>query len=204
MEKTTTKKKFSDIDIFDREITAAAAILRSGGIALLPTDTVWSTVVMLGHPEAWRKLKNYLDKAVLYSGGPELLVRDNQEAKQYLTHLHPRLETLWSFHVRPLTILFDNPSNLPLELVQPDGRVAIRLVTDDFVKALIETCGMPLIALPATRSDGGLALNFGQVCENLVREMDFTAAYRSRETSEGELSVMARISNTEELEFIRE
>ena len=203
MEKTTTKKKYSDIDLFHREIAEAAAILRSGGIALLPTDTVWSTVGMLGHPEAWRKLEKYLDRAVLF-GGPELLVRDNQEAKQYLTHLHPRLETLWSFHVRPLTILFDNPANLPLELVQPEGKVAIRLVTDDFVRGLIETCGMPLIALPATSSDGSLALYFGQVCEDLVREMDFTAAYRRGEASEGELSVMARISSTEELEFIRE
>lgn len=204
MEKTDTKKVPVDMELLQAEIDEVVEILCKGGVALLPTDTVWSTVVLLNPGIGGiGKLEKFLGAAARYSC-PELLVRDNQEAKQYLTDLHPRLETLWTYHVRPLTILFDNPVNLPEPLVQDNGTIAMRVVTEEYLRGIIERCGMPLIALPATSSNGGLALNFGQVCGDLIGEMDYVAAHRRWESDEGTLSVMVRFSGSEELEFLRE
>ena len=192
------------MELFHVEIDEAAEILRKGGVALLPTDTVWSMVVLLDpSSKGIGKLERYLDTATRHAF-PELLVRNNQEARQYISELHPRLETLWTYHVRPLTILFDNPVNLPEPLVQDNGTIAMRVVTEDYLRGLIETCGMPLIALPATASDGALALNFEQISGDLIGEMDYISRYRRLETDEGALSVMVRFSGSEELEFLRE
>ncbi len=203
MEKTDTKSSFENTDFHQEEITTIADVLCNGGIALLPTDTVWSTVVLLNQEKGLGKMVHYLGSVAQHTF-PELLVRDHLEAKKYLTHLHPRLETLWTFHSRPLSILFDNPVNLPGDLLYPNGSIAIRVATDPFLKEVIEKCGMPLMVLPATTANGALALNFEQVSRDLVAEMDYTAAYRRWETAEGELSVMVRFDSSEELEFLRE
>ncbi len=204
MEKTDTKQAYGDMELLHVEIDEAAEILCKGGVALLPTDTVWSTVVLLDPGnKGIGKLERYLDTATRHAC-PELLVRNNQEARQYLAELHPRLETLWTYHVRPLTILFENPVGLSEPLVQENGTIAIRVVTEDYLRGVIERCGMPLIALPATSTDGGLALNFEQVSGDLIGEMDYVSRYRRLETAEGTLSVMVRFSGSEELEFLRE
>lgn len=191
------------MDITHPTIEELAGVLQNSGIALLPTDTVWSAVVLLDRPMGFGKLERCMAE-VPGLPWPELLVRDTEQAKRYITHLHPRLETLWNFHTRPLSILFDNPVNLPPGLLQADGGVVLRLVTDAFLKGLIEKLGLPLIALPAFTAQGEIALHFDEISGALKEQVDYIAGNHGVGIVPGEISVMVRLSPIEELEFIRE
>ena len=191
------------MDILYAEIDELAEVLQNGGTALLPTDTVWSAVVLLDGSMGFGKLERYLT-SVPGLPWPELLVRDTHQAKRYVTHLHPRLETLWNYHTRPLSILFDNPANLPPALLQTDGGAILRLVTDVFLKRLIEKLDLPLIALPAFTEQGEVALYFEQISGDLKDQMDYIANHQTQGDAPGEISVMVRLSAMEELEFLRE
>ncbi|MEY4134308.1 MAG: Sua5/YciO/YrdC/YwlC family protein [Saprospiraceae bacterium] len=191
------------MDITPPTIEELAVVLQNSGVALLPTDTVWSAVVLLDSRRGFGKLEHCL-AMVPGLPWPELLVRDTEQAKQYIAHLHPRLETLWNHHTRPLSILFDNPVNLPPGLLQADGGVVLRLVTDVFLKRLIEKLGLPLIALPAFTAQGEVALHFDEISGALKEQMDYIAGNQGRGIAPGEISVMVRLTAIEELEFIRE
>lgn len=189
--------------LFEKDIEPALQALAQGGMVLVPTDTVWSVVAQSGNPSGMRRIKHFLEQTP-GAEGPELLVASVNQVKQYVAHLHPRLETLWVYHLRPLSVYFDDPVSVPDEALYPDGHVVIRLVLDDFIRELIQRADSPLVAVPALGKSGIAPANFGAVSSEVLQQVDYVAKYRQNEKSEGELSVMVRITDAEELDFIRE
>lgn len=200
---TKYKNRFDAMDILHAETDKLVEVLQNGGTVLLPTDTVWSAVVLLDNGTAFGKLAHYRASVpgLLW---PELLVRDTQQAKRYIAHLHPRLETLWNYHTRPLSILFENPVNLPPAILQTHGGVVLRLVTDAFSKLLIEKLDLPLVAMPAFTEQGTVASHFDEISGSLKDQMDYIVRDQSQVNTPCEISVLVRLSAMEELEFIRE
>ncbi len=185
-----------------QEIEGAVRALESGGIILYPTDTLWSIGCDATDPvgvERVCRLKGSKD-----TNGFELLVNSVQMLKEYIEHLHPKIETLLAYHARPLTVLFDNARNLPERLTGPDGAVAVRIVQDDFCRRLIAEFQRPLVATPASVDPAPYPANFGAISSEIIENVDYVIKYRQNEKSQGEPSVMIRLSERDELEFLRE
>ncbi len=53
---------------------------------------------------------------------------------------------------KPVTIVYENPKNLPKEILAEDGSIGIRLVKDDFCKKLISKLNKPLVSTSANFS----------------------------------------------------
>ncbi len=197
---TYTNEKIRMIKEYN--LKGALTTLQQGGILLYPTDTVWSIGCDATNTLAIEKVKRL--KQHTSTGGFEILVDSIQMLRQYVAHLHPKIETLLLYHIRPLTIVFDRARNLPAEVVAPDGSVAIRLVQDAFCSSLIGELGKPLLATFASMSEGTFPVNFGAISSEIIEGVDFVVKYRQGEKKISQPSVVVRLSRRDELIFLRE
>lgn len=177
--------------------------LDSTGIILFPTDINWAVGCDGTDPVAIEKvlkLKNYRS-----SDSPVLLVSSIDMLKNYVEQLHPRLETLLMHHTRPLTIVYDQAKNLPINAYADGRNVPIRLVQDNFCQQIIETFGRPILCTSARIGDTPLPTHFGEISSEVLTQVDFIIKYRQRDRNMGEKPIIARLSNARnpELEFLR-
>ncbi|MDX1943324.1 MAG: Sua5/YciO/YrdC/YwlC family protein [Saprospiraceae bacterium] len=197
---TYTNEKIRMVQEYD--IKGALAILRNGGVILYPTDTIWSIGCDATNPQAVEKVHNIKQRTTARSF--EILVDSIQMLKDYVEHLHPKIETLLLYHMRPLTVVFDRPRNLPSNATFPDGAAAIRLVQDEFCRSLIAEHGKPLLASFASVGDLTFPINFGAISSEIIEGVDFVVKYRQNEKSTNEPAVMVKLSKRDELIFLRE
>ena len=184
------------------DLDNALETLRTGGLILYPTDTVWSIGCDATNPRAIgrvRQLKNTNDAL-----GLEILVSSLDMLRRYVVHLHPRIETLLIYHLRPLTVLYEQGRNLPNSILSEDGQVAIRLVQDEYCRQLISLFGKPLVATAADLREGYYPDNFGAVSSDVIERVDYVSHHRRNDKARAKPSVVARLSYKDELEFLRE
>ena len=183
-------------------LEGALAVLTQGGLMLHPTDTIWSigcdatnakaieNLLQLKRPEQATKL--------------EVLVDSVEMLRNYVKHLHPRIETLLVYHLRPLTIIFDQVKHLPESIKENDLSVAFRVVQDDYCRKLIAAFGKPLVASYACVGCKDYPANFGAVSSEIIQGVDFVTRHRQHEKIIGKPSVMVRLTEEDELEFLRD
>lgn len=184
------------------DLSPALGALQQGGLILYPTDTLWSIGCDATNEDAIYSLRELNNLST--SHPIELLFSSIDMIKAYVEHLHPRLETLLVYHVQPLTILIDCPRRLPSALFSSDGSIAIRLVQDPYCQQLITEFGFPLVAACAGSPERSLPASFGAVSSDLIRGVDYVVKHRQLEKVSGQLSVMVKLSEQDELIFLRE
>lgn len=178
-------------------------ILSSGGLVLLPTDTLWSIACLPSHEDAVHRLVQL--KRQKHADNFELLVNSVAMLKAYVDHLHPRLETLLAYHLRPLTMIFDNPVNLPVIALDENEHIHIRMVQDPFCSALLEQLNEPILSTYAHIYDTQPPINFGAISSEIIQGVDYVVKYRQNDKKIDELPVMVKLlEDQEELEFVRE
>lgn len=185
-----------------QEIEQAVAVLQSGGLLLYPADTLWSIGCDATDPVAVERICNLRENRS--TSEFEILVSSIDMMRHYVDHLHPKLETLLAYHVRPLTVQFERGRNLPDRLIDPDGAVAVRLAQAPFCRALIKTYGRPLIAVQASREGQTIPASFGAVSSSIIGGVDYVLQPHQKNGITGEPAVMVRLSKRGELEFLRE
>ncbi len=185
------------LDIIDESLE----VVQSGGVILYPTDTIWGIGCDPFDQKAVDKilqLKNReADKAFI------LLVNSVDMLKEYLVRLHPRVETLLSYHKRPLTIVYDNPTNLPESLIAQDGTIGIRVTTDAFCRHFIDRLGKPLISTSANVSGQPYPANYDAISAQIIEGVDYVVNLRQSDDKEVQPSVLASVNAQGELEFLR-
>lgn len=184
------------------DISEIAEMLRKGHVICYPTDTIWgigcdalneTAVARVGAIKGRPPEKGYV-----------LLVSSIEMLKQYAPKLHPRLETLLSFHQRPLTVIFDKTVGLPASVRAPNGSAAIRVTIDPFCKALIDAFGGPIVSTSANVSGLPYPPTFGGISSEILGAVDYVVKHRQDDKVPGEPSPIAKLDRHMELEFIRE
>lgn len=176
-------------------------VLSEGGLILYPTDTIWGIGCDATNPEAVQKIFELKQRP---KDKPFVLLVDSIEMlKDYVEHVHPRIETLLIHHVQPLTIIYDKAKNLPNIAFAKEGSVAIRIVLDSFCKELIQRFGKPLVASSANISDRPFPANFGGISSDVIMGVDYVVKWKQGEKKLNQPSVIARLTEKEELEFLR-
>jgi len=175
--------------------------LSNGGIILYPTDTIWGIGCDATNPVAVERVFKLKNRPPAKSF--VLLVDSIEMLKEYVNHVHPRVDTLLHYHVRPLTVIYDQARNLPQNVIANDGSVGIRIVQDVFCRELIRSFGKPLVATSANISNEPSPTCFGNVSSEVIQGVDYVARHRQNDTSQGEPSVIIKVDNEGEIEFLR-
>lgn len=123
--------------------------------------------------------------------------------KQYVFPVPPKAAKLISFHERPLTIIYDQPKNLPKELLAADGSIAIRVCQSAFCQDFIRAFGRAVVSTSANYSGQTSPAHFGEIEPSLIAKVDYVCEYGQDDRQEVAPSTIVRIGPKEELEFIR-
>ncbi|MCB0525867.1 MAG: L-threonylcarbamoyladenylate synthase [Saprospiraceae bacterium] len=184
------------------DISEIASLLDRGNIICYPTDTIWGIGCDALNEESINRISEI--KGRTPDKGYVLLVSGIEMLKRYALRVHPRLETLLSFHTRPLTVIYDRAVGLPESVKAPDGSIAMRVASDQFCRELIETLGRPIVSTSANRSGEPFPPTFGAISSEILGAVDYVVKYRQDDKEPGEPSPIAKLDRHLELEFIRE
>jgi L-threonylcarbamoyladenylate synthase len=177
-------------------------VLSKGGLILYPTDTIWGIGCNACDEQAIKRIYKLKQRAT--SKNFVILVDSIDMLKKYVREVPPRIQTLLSYHTRPLTMVFDDPRNLPQNLIASDNTIAVRIAQDEFCQDLIGTFGFPLVATSANISSQPFPANFGEINSDIIKGVDYIVKIRRHEKAIGQPSVIAKIMEDGELEFLRE
>lgn len=125
-----------------------AAVLRGGGIAVLPADTIYGFHCTAADPAAVRRVARLKERG---AGGFILLVSSRGMAGEFVSDWPGRsreiLERLWP---GPVTAILPASPSIAAVL-RPNGRVALRLPRGETLRALIAAVGSPLVSTSVNR-----------------------------------------------------
>lgn len=184
------------------QIADIVRTLALGGTILYPTDTIWGVGCDATNEDAVQKIYDLKQRNT--GKGFVILVSDLQMLREYVRHVHPRIDTLLAYHTRPITVIYDKSKNLPNNVTAPDDSIAVRVANDPFCRELISTFGKPLVATSANVSNKGFPHHFGEISSEIIEGVDYVVKYRQSDKSKHEPSVIVRMSEGEELDFVRE
>lgn len=184
------------------DLQGAADVLRHEGLVLLPTDALWCVACLASDPVAIERLRRLLPPSAEHPY--EFLFSSLDMLKAYAPQLHPRLETLLSFHRRPLTVLTPAHPQCYAPALADRRHMAARVVHDRYCKALIQQLDGPILTAFARKPDTPMPSHVGRVRSDIISAVDYVARYRPREVFSQHPAVLVQVSADDELNFVRE
>lgn len=136
----------------DREtIGQAASVLRAGGIAAIPTDTLYGLAADPFNRSAVARLFTIKDRAK--EKALPLVAASRAQVETSLGALSPLASRLAdAFWPGPLTLVVPAPPTLAPEVTGGTDTVAVRVPDHAATRALCDACGWPLTSTSANRS----------------------------------------------------
>ncbi len=166
----------------------AAEGLKAGKTLLYPTDTVWGLGCDATNEEAIQKIVDIKNRSEVKSF--ILLVDSVAMLERYVTNIPEVCFDLIDFAVRPLTIIYDEPINLPKSLLAADGTIAIRVTEDMNCKKLIQRLRKPLVSTSANISGQPVANRFSEISEDIKAGVDLILNERLEERMQKPSSII--------------
>jgi L-threonylcarbamoyladenylate synthase len=185
------------------DLQRALQVLRSGGVILYPTDTVWGIGCDATNAEAVARV--YEIKRRVDSKAMLVLVDGAGKLQGYMDKVP---ETAWMLleaneGQRPMTIIYPHARNLATNLLAEDGSVGIRITTELFSKALCEQLRRPIVSTSANFSGEPAAKTFSDISEDLKAAVDYVCAYRRNDHTTHQPSSIIKIDEKERITIIR-
>ena len=148
----------------------ALELLKNGGVILYPTDTIWGIGCDATNVEAINKIFEIKKREKTKS---MIILVENERRLQDLVDVPEMAWQIIDLSEKPVTIVYENPKNLPKEILAEDGSIGIRLVKDDFCKKLIGKLNKPLVSTSANFSGDKSPLKFSDISEELIDAVDY-------------------------------
>jgi L-threonylcarbamoyladenylate synthase len=165
---------------FDDDIHHALLTLRSGGLLLYPTDTIWGIGCDATNPAAVRKVYALKQRAATKS--LIVLVADQRDILKYTSQPDLRIFDFLGTVQKPTTIIYEGAIGLADNLVNEDGTIAIRLVEEPFCRTLIRRFRKPIVSTSANISDHPSPAGFRDIDPAIRTGVDYIVGYRQAET----------------------
>lgn len=188
-----------EIDI--EEIKAAVDILKTGGIILYPTDTVWGIGCDATNPEAVAKvyaLKKRADSKSLIT-----LVADMDMIGKYVKVIPEVAINLIEVNDKPMTIVYPGAVNLAPNVIAEDGSVAIRIPMSEFCRELVRRFRKPVVSTSANFSGEPAPALYEEISMDIINSVDWVADPYLEEGATGKASQIIKVGLKGEIEIIR-
>ena len=121
-------------------------MLDNGGIAIVPTDTLYAFVCSMEYKksvETIARLKGFSLKKAKYS----MLCQNLSQVSEYVRPMdRDTYALLRQCLPGPFTFIMDASGNVPRNYLNPNKTIGIRVPANPILNSIIETLGCPLIA----------------------------------------------------------
>jgi L-threonylcarbamoyladenylate synthase len=186
---------------YTRDIESALPVLKNGGLILLPTDTVWAIGCDATNKKAVEKL--YLLKNKRTPENLVVLLANEQDIPKYTSQKNVRVFDYIKGVHKPTTVVYEQPRGLPESITDDDGTIAIRVIKDFFLAALIREMGKPLLSATANISGDRMPSLYSEINNNVISGVDYVVKYRQEETIHHEPSSIIRWNKDGSITILR-
>lgn len=183
------------------ELTKALAILKSGGVILYPTDTVWGLGCDATNPEAVAKINAIKGRAADKSF--IVLLNSPNQLQSYVTEIPDVAYELIEYAEKPLTIVFSGAKNLAPNVINSDGSVGIRVVKHPFCEELIQRFRKPITSTSANISGQPTPQFFDLISEEILEAVDHVVDVEQELRETKKPSTIIKLGPSGQFEFIR-
>ncbi|MCR4920315.1 MAG: threonylcarbamoyl-AMP synthase [Bacteroidaceae bacterium] len=183
------------------DIMQAVQTMRSGGLILYPTDTIWGIGCDATNAEAVKRvfaLKQRDDSKALIC-----LVDSANRMQQYSRSIPDVAWDLIDFAQNPLTLIVDGAVNLAPNLVASDGSVAIRVTRERISHDLCYRFQRAVVSTSANVSGQPAPRNFMEIAPEIVEGVDYVMKARQNDVTKGRPSQIVKITKDGQISFIR-
>jgi L-threonylcarbamoyladenylate synthase len=148
----------------------AIQTLKSGGVLLYPSDTIWGLGCDVRNEQAIEKILELKNRPA--SKGLIVLISKIEQLSEYVEQVPDLAWDLVEFAEDPLTVIYPKGKNVSPLLLGPDGSIAIRLVKDEFCKGLIYRYQRAIVSTSANLSGEASPLNFAGIAPSIMEGVD--------------------------------
>jgi len=189
------------ITSFVDDIIKALEVLRSGGIILYPTDTIWGIGCDATNPEAVNRI--YEIKQRQDAKSMLVLMENPNLLNSYISEVPEIAWELIDVADTPLTIIYPGAKNLAANLLAKDGSVGIRITNEAFTQQLIQRFRKPVVSTSANISGQKSPQNFSEISDEIKKSVDFIVNFRQDDQSRSNPSGIIKLGVGGQIEVIR-
>ena len=182
------------------EVAKVVGVLMNGGVILYPTDTVWGLGCDATNSQAVQKIGEIKGNRT----GPFIVLIDQEGRLHRFVKQVP--EVAWEIlelSTTPTTLILPGAEGLAPEVIAEDGSVGIRMVDEDFVKAVIRKLGKPIVSTSANFSGMPTPSTFSEIDRELIKQVDYTVEYRRDDERKAKASSIIKLGIHGEVKVIR-
>ena len=178
---------------FEKDIEQCLNVLKSGGIILYPTDTIWGIGCDATNEKAVEKIyslkKRPDNKAMI------ILVADERDVLQYVAGPDLRVFDYLQQTKKPTTVIYDGAIGLADNLVGKDGSIAIRICREIFCRHLIKRFRKPIVSTSANIAGQPAPVLFSDIDSEIKKGVDHIVQYRQDDKSMAAPSALIKWEN---------
>ena len=182
-------------------IEEAVRVLRSGGVILYPTDTVWGIGCDATNPEAVARVFEIKRRSEAKS--LVLLACDLDMVARYIREIPSIAIDLVEVNDTPMTIVYPGAQGLAPSVVAEDGSVGIRIPLNEFCVQLVRRLRVPLVSTSANISGNPAPVRFSEIDPAIVSAVDWVAPKKYDAGATGRPSQIIKLGLRGEVEIIR-
>ncbi len=183
------------------DIKKALEVLKSGGIILYPTDTIWGIGCDATNEKAVEKI--YKIKKREDSKSMLVLMENPALLERYVTEVPEIAWDLIEIATTPLTIIFSKAKNLAKNLIAEDGSIGIRFTKEAFSSQLLQRFRRPLVSTSANISGEKSPAYFDEISEEIRNQVDYVVEYRQDDHTPSQPSSIIKLGVGGQIEIIR-
>lgn len=186
----------------DREdINQALEVLKSGGLILYPTDTIWGIGCDATNPEAVEKV--FALKGRDKSKSMLILLHNDNQLASYVKEIPEVAYELIEVTDRPLTIIYSGAKNLAENAIAEDSSIGIRIVDHPFCQQLLQRFRKPIISTSANISGQPSASTFSEIADEIKAGVDYVVKFGQKDNTNGKPSMIMKLDPSGKFEFLR-
>lgn len=185
----------------ENDLNKAYQVLKSGGIILYPTDTIWGIGCDATNKRAVEKVFKLKGRS---KDNPFLILVDKiSRLKEYVEDIPEIHWDLLRNLDKPTTVIYPKAKNLPKNVIGPGGSVAIRVVKDEFCSRLIDKFSKPIISTSANYTGEEPAIVYRDVADGIRDGVDYIVEMFRDEYKEVKPSTLLKLLPDGNFEVIR-
>ena len=151
---------------YKEDLDKAIQCLRSGGIILYPTDTVWGIGCDATNSEAVAKIFALKERADAKS---MLVLVDSIPALERVIPEVPDVAyDMIDLAIRPITIIYDDAKGVAPALIAEDGSLGVRVTKERFSQDICRILRRPIVSTSANISGEPTPAVFSAISQAIV------------------------------------
>ncbi len=183
------------------DLKKAVEILKSGGIILYPTDTIWGIGCDATNEKAVQRI--YEIKKRQDSKSMLVLMENPALLERYVDDVPEIAWDLVEISVTPLTVIYPNAKNLAQNLIAADGSIGIRFTKEIFTRQLLQRFRKPLVSTSANISGEKSPAFFDEISDEVKTQVDYIVKYRQDDVTKAQPSSIIKLGPGGKIDIIR-